>query len=132
MRYICYWWMKLWMVLLFYETCVVWRPVECESQTWNYMYTCEMWLLMMLMLMIILIWDDINVDDNVDMRWCGCWCWWEYWYKMMLMLIMTLRWNDVDVDDVIMMMYVVYVHEGFVANLGSTFVDDWVSWLVGW
>ena len=46
------------------------------------------------MFMIMLIWDDVDIYDNVDMRWC--WCWWWYWYEMMLMLMMILRWNDVD------------------------------------
>ena len=64
MQYICYWWMTL----LFYYTYVVWRPRECESQAWNYMYICGIRLLMMLMFMIILIWDDIDVDDDIEMR----------------------------------------------------------------
>jgi len=63
---------------------------------------------MMLTLMMILRWDNVNVGDNVNMRWC----WWWYWDETMLILIMTLEWDDVDVDDVIVMMYVVYTHEG--------------------
>ena len=52
---------------------------------------------MMLMLRISLRWDDVDVDDDIE---------------MMLMILMILRWDDVDVDDVIVMMYVVYVHGG--------------------
>jgi len=52
---------NLWMILLLYETCVVWRPEECEFSAWNlYVY---MWNV---------ITDDVDVYDNVDMRW---WCW---------------------------------------------------------
>jgi len=77
--------LKLWMILLFYEICVVERPGECESQVWiKCIYICNA------------ITYDINVDDNVNMRWC--WCWWGYWDEMMLMLIRILRWDDVDVD----------------------------------
>ena len=47
---------------------------------------CGMWLLMnividdnnwyetMLVFMIILIWGDVLIDDNIDMRWC-CYLW---------------------------------------------------------
>ena len=45
--------------------------------------------------MIMLIWDDVDVENDIEMRWCWCWEW--HWDETMLMLIMTLRWN---VDDV--------------------------------
>ena len=71
-----------------------------------------------LLLMIMLIWDDVIVDNAIEMKWCWCWEW--HWDEMMLR--MTLRWDnvdvdnalrwDVDVENVIMMMYVVYVHGG--------------------
>ena len=61
--------------------------------------------------------DDVNIDDNVDMRWCSCWCWWKHWDEMMLTLARTLIWDDVDVHDVIVMMYVVYVHGGAVTMM---------------
>jgi len=85
----------------------------------------RMMLLLMIMLhevmpllMIMLIWDDVIVDNAIEMKWCWCWEW--HWDEMMLR--MTLRWDnvdvdnalrwDVDVENVIMMMYVVYVHGG--------------------
>jgi len=56
------------------------------------------------------MWDVVNIDNDIEMRWCRCG---EYhWDEMMLMMIMTSRWDHVDVDDVIVMMYVVYVHGG--------------------
>ena len=45
---------------------------------------------------MMMIWDDVDVYDNVDVRWCRYW-WW-YWDEMMLMLRISLRWDDVDVD----------------------------------
>ena len=52
------------------------------------------WLLMRVM---TLRWDDINVDYDIEMRWC--WCWWWHCDEMMLVLTMSLRW-----------MHVMYVH----------------------
>jgi len=70
---------------------------------------------------------DVDIYDNIDMRWCYYW-WMLIWHdvvvvvvdnviewhgeEMMLMVIMTLRWDVVDVENVIVMMYVVYVHGG--------------------
>ena len=52
---------------------------------------CYYWLFM-------LIWDDVVVVDNViEMRWCWCWEW--YWDEMLMML-------KIHCDDV------VYVHGG--------------------
>ena len=40
--------------LLLYETCVVWRPGECESQTWN---------------LYVYMWNAITDDvDDIEMR----------------------------------------------------------------
>jgi len=80
-----------------YLTCVVWRPRECESQAWEkYIYAeCDlrlMWLLMTLidmwwcwclwwlyeyemrllwLLITSLKWDDVYVENNIEME-----CWW--------------------------------------------------------
>ena len=57
------------------------------------------WYETMLVFMIILIWDDVVIDDYVDMRWC-CY-WWLCWYEMMLLLmIMSLRWDIDDENDI--------------------------------
>ena len=65
--------------------------------------------------MIILMWDDVVIDDYVNMSW---------WLMMLLLLLMSLRWDDVevdnDVDDVkkaLWWCYVVYVHGGAVSLL---------------
>ena len=34
--------------------------------------------------------DDVNADDNIDMRWR--WCWWWYWDEMIFMQV----WLDLD------------------------------------
>ena len=70
---------------------------------------------MMLMLIMSSRWDDVDVKNDIEMRWCWCWLW--NWDEMMLMLIMTLRWYVVDVDNVIVMMYAVYVHGGALTKL---------------
>ena len=68
---------------------MVWRPGKCESQAWTIdVCICEMWLTIdvvirddidnnwyetMLGFMIILIWDDVVINDYVDMRCCYWW-----------------------------------------------------------
>jgi len=54
---------------------------------------------MMLMLIISLRWDDVDVNNVIDMWWCWCWEW--HWDEMILILKMTLRWDVVDVENVI-------------------------------
>ena len=46
---------------------------------------------MMLLSIIMLIWGDVVIGDNINMR-------------MMLMLVTSLRWDDVDVENDIEMM----------------------------
>jgi len=74
-------------IVVFYYTCVIWRPGECESLVWNlYVCMCGIWFTddividdinwyeMTLVFMIILIWDDVIIVGNViEMR--GRWCW---------------------------------------------------------
>ena len=79
------------------QACVICIYVECDFK-WCWWYWNEMML--MLMLMMILRWNDVGVDDDIEMRWC--WCWWCHWDKKLLMLMMSLWW-----------MYVVYVHGGY-------------------
>ena len=84
------------------------------------------WYEMMFVFMIILIWDNVVIDDYVDvllimsLRWDDVdvendteirwyWCW--EWHLDEMMLIMTSRWV-VDVENVILMMCDVYVHGG--------------------
>ena len=80
MQYIYYWWM----ILLFYYTYVVWRLGKCESQARN-LYV-NMWNV---------ITGDVNVYDNIDMRWC----WWYYWDEMTLIL-MIISISDDAADDI--------------------------------
>ena len=49
---------------------------------------------LMLLLMIMLIWDNVDVENDIEMGWCWEW----HWDEMILMSRITLRWNDVDVD----------------------------------
>ena len=65
---------------------------------------------------MLLRWDDDDVENDIEMRWCRCWEW--HWDETMLMLIMTLRWDVDDVENVIVMMYVVYVHGGCSDHVG--------------
>ena len=51
---------------------------------------------MMLMLRMILRWDDIDVENDIEMRHCGCWYW--HWDEMLMMLKMHC-------DDVMLCMY---------------------------
>ena len=89
---------------------MVWRPGKCESQAWTIdVCICGMWLTVdvsiddvnwyevRLMFMMILIWDDVVIDDCVDMRWC---CYqWLCWYEKMLLLMIMLIWDYVVIDD---------------------------------
>ena len=89
MRYICYWWM----ILLFYETYVVWGPSESKSHAWNFKCVC---VCGMRLLMMILRWDDVNVNNDIEMRWG--WCWWWHWGEIlslwwcMLCMYMGVEW----------------------------------------
>ena len=81
---------------------------------------CCYWLLcwyekMLLLMIMSLRWDEVDVKNDIEMRWYWCWEW--HRDEMMLMLIMTLRWNVVDVENVIVMMYDVYVHGGAVTMM---------------
>ena len=51
-------------------------------------------------LIMSLRWDDVDVENDIEMRWYWCREW--HWDEMMLMLIMTLRWDVVDVENFIM------------------------------
>ena len=79
---------------------------KCESQNEIlYVWMCGMWLLMMLLSMIILIWGDVVIDGNIDMRMTLSLM--IMWYEMMLLLMIILKWDVivvvVDDDDVIEM-----------------------------
>ena len=52
---------------------------------------------MMLMLIMSLRWDDVEVDNVIEMRWCWCWEW--YWDEMLMVLKMHC-------DDVMLCMYI--------------------------
>jgi len=67
----------------------------------------------MLLFMIILIWDNVVIDDYVDMRWCWCWEW--HWDEMML--IMTLRWDVVDVKNAIVIIMLCMYMRGAVTMM---------------
>ena len=64
----------------------------------------------MLLLVIMLRWDDVDVENDIEMKWYWCWEW--HRDEMMWIMIMTLRWWVVDVENVIVMMCDVYVHGG--------------------
>ena len=70
----CCWWYWNEMMLMLMKT-LGWNNCWCGWWHWDEM---------ILMLMITLRWDDVDVDvdDDIEMRWC--WCWQCHWDECML------------------------------------------------
>ena len=74
----CCWWYWNEMMLMLMKT-LGWNNCWCGWWHWDEM---------ILMLMITLRWDDVDVDvdDDIEMRWC--WCWQCHWDECMLFMYM--------------------------------------------
>jgi len=81
----------------------MWNMIAYDVDDGIEMRWCWCWWLhwdeMMLMLMMILRWDDIDVNDDIEMNDVGvdddieigwCWCWWCRWDECMLCMYMGL------------------------------------------
>ena len=98
-------------------------------------WCCYWWLcwfeMMYLLLIMSLRWDDVGVENDIELRWYWCWEW--HWDEM---LIMKLRWDVVNVENFIVIMCDVYVHGGCSDHVrypwwGNRVVNEFWAFLEG-